>query len=542
MSAERGGRSWRPAGESEHGDLFAHPGGEEGAGSPLTLALTGAKGGVGATFLSANLAVYFATIGRRTLLVDADARGAAAHGFLGVAPTRGIDPYQPPRPAFAPAEGARRAAPPEPAPVALAAEARRPVPAGVPGLWLWHAGLDERPRAERRARGTRALRAMLQRLHADVVLLDLGQGLERSLLRSWLGGALRLFVTLPEPTSVEGTYRFARHAFARELLDGQPDPLVRRRLRVALRELGHAPAPLDLRRYLAGAGDVGLARHVEAAMDAFDLPFVVNQSRVRADLDLGSHMVSAARRRLGLRLRYLGHVDYDDTVHHCLRNGRPLLVESPGTKASRNVERIARRVLSPRRSGRQPGWVPPASHHDVLEVDRGATDEEVRRATKRAREIYADGSLSCRGLLDAEGLAALRARVEEAHDVLLDPARRRPYELSVFPPEPEPHEEVADREDAPPPPPAPAITPDTEFTGALLREVRASQGVSLDAISKVTKIGVSYLEALESDDFPRLPAIVYVRGFVTELAKFLKLDPEHVSRSYVRRLARHLEN
>ncbi len=80
MSAERGGRSWRPAGESEHGDLFASPGDREDVGAPLTLALTGAKGGVGKTFLAANLAVYLATIGRRTLLVDADPRGASAHG------------------------------------------------------------------------------------------------------------------------------------------------------------------------------------------------------------------------------------------------------------------------------------------------------------------------------------------------------------------------------------------------------------------------------------------------------------------------------
>jgi len=34
---------------------------------------------------------------------------------------------------------------------------------------------------------------------------------------------------------------------------------------------------------------------------------------------------------------------------------------------------------------------------------------------------------------------------------------------------------------------------------------------------------------------------VYVRGFVTEIAKTLKLDASQVARTYVRRLRRYLE-
>ena len=33
-----------------------------------------------------------------------------------------------------------------------------------------------------------------------------------------------------------------------------------------------------------------------------------------------------------------------------------------------------------------------------------------------------------------------------------------------------------------------------------------------------------------------LPAIVYVQGFVTELAKFLRLDPAQVQKTYMRRM------
>jgi flagellar biosynthesis protein FlhG len=50
-----------------------------------------------------------------------------------------------------------------------------------------------------------------------------------------------------------------------------------------------------------------------------------------------------------------------------------------------------------------------------------------------------------------------------------------------------------------------------------------------------------YLRAIEEDDFAKLPAVVYASGFVAEYAKVLKLDPQQVSRTYVRRYKRFLE-
>jgi flagellar biosynthesis protein FlhG len=52
---------------------------------------------------------------------------------------------------------------------------------------------------------------------------------------------------------------------------------------------------------------------------------------------------------------------------------------------------------------------------------------------------------------------------------------------------------------------------------------------------------LQYLRAIEDDDFANLPAVVYTSGFVSEYAKVLKLDPQQVSRTYVRRYKRFLE-
>ncbi|MBI4301934.1 MAG: helix-turn-helix domain-containing protein [Chloroflexi bacterium] len=64
--------------------------------------------------------------------------------------------------------------------------------------------------------------------------------------------------------------------------------------------------------------------------------------------------------------------------------------------------------------------------------------------------------------------------------------------------------------------------------GEILKEARQRQGLSLDEVSEATKIRLSYLEAIEAEDYDRLPAPVYVRGFLRSYALFLGLDPERI--------------
>ncbi|MEY4576720.1 MAG: hypothetical protein RL701_1423, partial [Pseudomonadota bacterium] len=367
----------------------------------------------------------------------------------------------------------------------------------------------------------------------------------RDVVDAYLAADIPLFVTLPEPSALENTYQFLRAAFARFARQRAQAVNQHDELQKHLRALGSAPPPLDLYRELARQR-VPVASVVADAMEAFRPYLVINQTRLRSDLTLGFDIQSAARRRLGLTIEYMGHIDNDDTVWTCVRNRRPLLLEVPGAKSSKKLEKIARRVLAMegQTQRREPArGVPSDSHHDMLEVERGATDEEIRRAYKRCRDLYAHDSLACYGLLEPHEIETMRARLDEAFDVLLDPARRRPYELSVFPPGPEPQREEAEPfPEVDEPQALPEITPETVFTGALLKQVREASRVTLRDVSQKTKIGLQYLRAIEEDDFGRLPALVYASGFVGEYAKCLKLDAQQVSRTYVRRYRRFLED
>jgi cytoskeleton protein RodZ len=50
--------------------------------------------------------------------------------------------------------------------------------------------------------------------------------------------------------------------------------------------------------------------------------------------------------------------------------------------------------------------------------------------------------------------------------------------------------------------------------GNYLRELRQRRGLSLDEISRATRVAPRYLEALEADQFTALPAPVFTRGFI----------------------------
>src|SRR5207244_12256217 len=61
--------------------------------------------------------------------------------------------------------------------------------------------------------------------------------------------------------------------------------------------------------------------------------------------------------------------------------------------------------------------------------------------------------------------------------------------------------------------------------GETLRRARLSKNVTFEDAERVTRIRLEYLEALEREDFTKLPAPVYARGFLRSYAGYLGLDP-----------------
>jgi cytoskeletal protein RodZ len=76
----------------------------------------------------------------------------------------------------------------------------------------------------------------------------------------------------------------------------------------------------------------------------------------------------------------------------------------------------------------------------------------------------------------------------------------------------------------------------TEFNGEFLKKIREYRQVDISRMSDMTKISKTYINCLEKEDIKNLPALVYVRGFVYQYAKCLKLNPDLVATSYLNRI------
>src|SRR5436190_19481779 len=68
--------------------------------------------------------------------------------------------------------------------------------------------------------------------------------------------------------------------------------------------------------------------------------------------------------------------------------------------------------------------------------------------------------------------------------------------------------------------------------GDYLRELRDRRGISLEEISRITRVASSYLEALESDRQSALPAPVFTRGFIRAYCQALGESPDEALARY----------
>lgn len=65
-----------------------------------------------------------------------------------------------------------------------------------------------------------------------------------------------------------------------------------------------------------------------------------------------------------------------------------------------------------------------------------------------------------------------------------------------------------------------------ETMGQYLQRARIEQEKTLDSVAEATCIHIATIKALEEDDYEKLPAEVFVRGFIKIYATLLKLDPD----------------
>jgi flagellar biosynthesis protein FlhG len=303
--------------------------GPSGSTRAQLIPVGGGKGGVGKSFIVANLAASLARLGHRVIAVDGDLEGPNLHTCVGI-----------PKPQASLADF-----------VAQREDdlGKLVLDTSIPNLYLIAATdgnlATPQPTQSRRVRLIRELRE----LDADFVFLDLGAGTHAAVMDYFMVGDDGVIVIVPEPTSVENAYGFVRAAFYRRLRLAMASHDMRKVVTIAMDQRNERGirTPLELLHEIQMLDPAEGARFVET-MRAFRPRLVINGVRTAEDIKLGFAIQSVCRKFFGIEADYLGYVNHDESARRSVRARRPLIDVYPRSDAAIYISRIARKMLADR--------------------------------------------------------------------------------------------------------------------------------------------------------------------------------------------------
>lgn len=290
-------------------------------------AVGGGKGGVGKSLITANIAYEVARAGHRTVLVDADLGCPNLHTCLGLRGTRStLSDFLKGRATtlqdIASDTGCEN--------LRLISGARDSLAAPNITFFEKNKIIDH-----------------VRALESEYVFMDLSAGTSYNTLDFFLAADVGVLIVLPEPASVENLYRMVKALIHRRLSQVSKDKEALAVLNEA-EQTGGAPglnftsSILDsLREKLPAAAD-----EMEEALRGLQLRLIVNQVRRGEDRDLGETISRVVRMHLGLRMPFLGAVDYDPAVSECMQAGKVLSQDYPETPPAQAIREIAAQLMS----------------------------------------------------------------------------------------------------------------------------------------------------------------------------------------------------
>jgi flagellar biosynthesis protein FlhG len=186
-------------------------------------------------------------------------------------------------------------------------------------------------------------------------------------------------------------------------------------------------------------------------------------------------------------------------------------------------------------------WIEEQTYYEILEVSPTATIKEIQMAYGRAKETFHSDSLAVYSLFSEEEINKIQATIEEAYRVLMDEALRKRYDQSHFQTsEEQKWEKPSEIQGIPWEKKAALSFTDLSidaqediYRGKILKQIRERIGVDLKTVSEETKINIKILEWIEEEILEKLPALVYLKGFLRGYAKSIGLDPQKVIEGYL---------
>lgn len=207
------------------------------------------------------------------------------------------------------------------------------------------------------------------------------------------------------------------------------------------------------------------------------------------------------------------------------------------------------------------------NYYEMLDIKPGAAPFEIRHAYNTALQVYQPGSLASYSFFSEAERQDILSRIEKAYKTLINDQARKEYnEMLISRGEIEateqPEQSIKKAEAVFSFNRHPSfqscmvskesliekirqsqsigqILAQSEICGADLKKIRMELDAPLEQIAQETKIRIDHLRSMEEDNAARLPAAVFLKGFVKSYLQCLCLEPvETLAARYMDTLAR----
>jgi flagellar biosynthesis protein FlhG len=284
------------------------------------------KGGVGKTFLAANLSIALAQAGHSVTAVDLDLGGSNLHCHLGVSNCHaGVGDFLKAR---------------------SAELADLSVPTDVEGLRFIPGDGKSAFMANIQFAQKRRLISRLQQLDSEYVILDLGAGTSFNTLDFFALSDHGLLVTQPECSALMNLLSFIKHFLLRRIeheFRGHQE--VRDFMRAFHKRPieGNETSLAALRREIVSI-DCSAGARIDEITRCFRPRVVFNMGYSPGEMALAVQVENLARRMLSLELDFFGFVFHDRSVHRAATNRQLFLPSNRSSIAAAGILRIAQRI------------------------------------------------------------------------------------------------------------------------------------------------------------------------------------------------------
>jgi flagellar biosynthesis protein FlhG len=285
----------------------------------------GGKGGSGKSFLASSMGRLLAGMGKKTLLIDLDLGAANLHTLVDV-------PY----PEKCLSDFIRNE-------IALMENIVLETP--VPNLFLISGAQDNLDIAnlpyDKKLKTLKAI----SKLKYDYILLDLGAGTSFNTLDFFLTSQNGIFITTPEPTSIENVYRLMRAIYFRRIrhyFTASAFRTVEEKVRKKFGDSSFNKPECIISVVKKYHSDK--YQQLESDFNSFKFKLILNQLRKQDNADLGSQICKIIEKHLGFHVDFAGNIAYDEHVHDAICQRVSFLDRYPHTRAANDLRELSKRI------------------------------------------------------------------------------------------------------------------------------------------------------------------------------------------------------